>query len=294
MVFHPKGKYTVCMENGFGTKGFALLAGAAIIVFAALGVLLATLSRPVTPSIGQITPSGINAPLPLPNAALEKGSSVNAAPILSTNPVSVSDILSRRQLLAPPPTTRSIAPAANTAAPPAVTATPIAPAPPANPNLTPDQQLLAAMTKGDFASIRDAIQRGANVNPADTSQGTPLLWAIANGDYGMMEDLLSRGANVNARLVTGETPLMAAPSQKILFVRRLIEVGAEVNARSKEDDTALISACRAANVEAASLMLQAGADARVKNKQGETALALATAGNLTALIPLLHQAGASE
>jgi ankyrin repeat protein len=56
----------------------------------------------------------------------------------------------------------------------------------------------------------------------------------------------------------------------------------------------LISACRAANVEAASLMLQAGADARVKNKQGETALALATAGNLTALIPLLHQAGASE
>lgn len=275
-----------------GTKGYFYLGGAAVVVFAALGILIATLSRPATSAKAQTPQAGSAFTVPgeasPPAASGQNSAPALSAPVLSAAPVSLDDMLNRRQAFVAPPAVQN-APAPVVQPAPAIPA-----APPPNPNLSPDQQLLQAMTQGNLASIADAVQRGANVNPVDTSQGTPLLWAVTNGDYALLENFLSRGANVNARLITGETALMAAPAQKTLFVKRLLEAGADASARSKDDDTPLLAACRYANVEAATMLVNAGADPRIKNKRGETALALAMAGSLITLVPLLHQAGATE
>ena len=284
MVQMENGNYTIGMENGIGTKAIIFLAAAALIVFGALGVLLGVVNRVAPPGTAALgAPKGL---APAGTTATGTESATLTQPggggVLSAAPVSISSLMERRQAM--------IAPPAGPVAPVAVN-----PAPkPAAPEMAPDAELMEGMTKGNVAEITDAVRRGANVNPTDLSQGTPLLWAVVSGEYSLMEQVLQRGANVNTTIGAGETALMAAPSQKTIFVRRLLEAGADANIRTHDDDTALIAACRAANAEAATMLLQAGADPRVKNKRGDTALGLATAGNLTNLVMQLNQAGATE
>ena len=55
-------------------------------------------------------------------------------------------------------------------------------------------------------------------------------------------------------------------------VRKLIDGGADVNARDEDDNTPLILAAFYANPECVALLLQKGADANAANKAGVTAL----------------------
>jgi hypothetical protein len=74
----------------------------------------------------------------------------------------------------------------------------------------------------------------------------------------------------------------------------LLSRGVDVNARSKNGMTALMTAVQTGQRETVKLLLSKGADATVKALNGNTALALSLKGSDPAITEALKQAGASE
>jgi ankyrin repeat protein len=135
--------------------------------------------------------------------------------------------------------------------------------------------LFSAIQKGATADVERLLKSGANPNAADPD-GVPALMAaalFANAD--MMELLLARGADPNRTGPGGATALMwAAPD--IEKMRRLIDHGAVVNARSETERTALlVAASYPGTVNVLGLLLDHGADLRAEDRGGSTALTLA-------------------
>src|SRR5262249_44257744 len=123
-----------------------------------------------------------------------------------------------------------------------------------------------------------------------------LVTAIRNADAQVARKLLDDGADVNARDADGNTPLMlasfyASPE----CVQLLIEKGADVNAANKAGATALIRA--ATSYEKTRSLVSAGAKVRVQTALGNTPLMLAAprAGNARTVRLLLERgANATE
>ena len=88
-----------------------------------------------------------------------------------------------------------------------------------------------------------------------------LLDAVKAGDIVAVRRLLERGANVNARDNSQETPLHHAASRGNTEVAALlIEKGADVNARDMNHKTPLHWAASQGNTEVAALLIEKGAD----------------------------------
>lgn len=104
-----------------------------------------------------------------------------------------------------------------------------------------------------------------------------LLAAINYGDAVRALNLLRQGANPNVHDPRGRTALMYAGSAgQTKVMRRLVEKGADVHAKMREEGTtALMAAVSFGDPEAIRLLLSRGAEADAKNTKGETALALA-------------------
>jgi ankyrin repeat protein len=123
-----------------------------------------------------------------------------------------------------------------------------------------------------------------------------LVTAIRNADEQAMQKLLDTGADVNARDAEGNTLLIlasfyASPE----CVKLLIDKGADVNAANKAGATALIRA--ATSYERTRLLVAAGANVRVRTALGNTPLILAArrAGNSRTVQFLLERgANATE
>src|SRR5262245_46224024 len=119
-----------------------------------------------------------------------------------------------------------------------------------------------------------------------------LVTAIRNGDVRVVRKLLDNGADVNARDAEGNTPLILASfyaSPECLEL--LIEKGADVNAANKAGATPLIRA--ATDYEKTRLLVAGGANVRVRTTFGNTPLILAArrAGD-SRTVKLLLQRGA--
>jgi ankyrin repeat protein len=135
--------------------------------------------------------------------------------------------------------------------------------------------------------VRAGDQREAKPIAAD------LVTAIRNADVQGARKLLDNGANVNARDAEGNTPLIlasfyASPE----CVALLIERGADVNTANKAGATALVRA--ATSYEKTRLLVAAGAKVRVRTALGNTPLILAArrAGN-SRTVQLLLERGAN-
>lgn len=123
--------------------------------------------------------------------------------------------------------------------------------------------LTYAAREGHLDVVKLLVERGADLERADTNGVTPLLAAIMNASIfrvsrsgtsehlGLANLLLDAGANVNAMDWYGETPLWAAvdlrnlelgPADKatgprdeaFALIERLLEAGANPNARTRE------------------------------------------------------------
>jgi len=140
---------------------------------------------------------------------------------------------------------------------------------------TPGTALFQAIERGAAGDAERLLRTGANPNAVDAEGIPALMTATVFANAGMVEVLLKLGADANRIGPGGATALLWAVPD-VDKVRLLIAHGANVNARSETDRTALLVAAsypRTNNLM--KLLLDAGADLRAQDRGGSTALSLA-------------------
>ena len=98
-----------------------------------------------------------------------------------------------------------------------------------------------AVRNGDVAAIKELIAQGADVNAVDKYGTMPLHLAVDSGSYSSVEALLDAGADVNGQQDGPADPPLhrAAWRGQTLIVRRLMEAGANLEARARDGATPL-------------------------------------------------------
>jgi ankyrin repeat protein len=135
----------------------------------------------------------------------------------------------------------------------------------------------------DFARL--LFEHLTDINIRTTNEWTLLHAAAFWGRSEIARMLLDHGTNPNLENKVGATPLHLVSegnynSQEhgVRTVRLLLERGVDVNARSKNQCTAFLSAASSGRLEIAQILLDHGADLNAENEWGETALHIVSRG----------------
>jgi ankyrin repeat protein len=119
--------------------------------------------------------------------------------------------------------------------------------------------------------------------------------AVTAGDAAQVRRLLQAGADVDARNRPGQTALMVAAHRgHRAVVEALVEAGADLDATAKYTLTALMLAIVAGHADVARILARAGADLGVRGSgapgfAGKTARDLARARQMTEIYPDLER-----
>ena len=153
--------------------------------------------------------------------------------------------------------------------------------------------LTLACTNGSAAIVERLLNAGARLSAAESGL-TPLAACAAAGATDAVRMLIGRGADVNAAdTVRRQTPLMwASADNHAAVIKLLVEAGANVNARSAGNFTALMFAARQDARDAALALVAAGADLDFAAPNGQTALRLAVSNRHYMLASTLLERGA--
>lgn len=153
----------------------------------------------------------------------------------------------------------------------------------------------SAVRRGDSATVEKLLKSSGNVNVADSRGDTPLMYAAAVGSEAMMRRLIEAGADVNARNSFGASALLWSAGS-LPRVRLLVEHGADVNVVSKQGHTPVeVAAHYAGNVETLKLLVAKGASLKLPpDKNGGTALAFAADVNDAAMVKFLLEKGGAD
>lgn len=187
-----------------------------------------------------------------------------------------------------------------------------------------NSNFLAAAKRGDIAVAEEMLKDGARLHVSDRDEKTALHLAAESGQAEMVEFLLSKGAEPKGTDEDGNIPLLSAlkagheaAALKLLSaefngaakdrrgfgllhhaagidsaVAALVGKGADIHARSENDETPLHIAADKNAVGSARLLLEAGADINAQNGSGMTALIIAVRGNHLEMAEFLLKEGA--
>lgn len=147
-------------------------------------------------------------------------------------------------------------------------------------------KLMDAVHSGDKAGFQAAFAAGDKLTDVDASGWTPLMYAAASFGDSLEAELLKSGANVNARSKRGETALMASAVTGMAD-EDLLNAGADANAVNDVGMTALMLLVQRGEPEEIKTLLKAGADALKKDAAGRTALDYLNAANCGH--PIVHE-----
>ena len=168
--------------------------------------------------------------------------------------------------------------------------------------------LVFAARQGDLDTARILVEAGADVNQVTQYGWTALLTATQNRNYVLASYLLDQGANPNLANKGGWTPLYLATDNRNIeggdypvrpgdldhldFIKKLLDRGANVNARAKDSTetrtiftmqwlyedgaTPFLRAAQSGDVELMKLLLARGADPKIATVNNVTPLAVAS------------------
>jgi len=152
--------------------------------------------------------------------------------------------------------------------------------------------IYTAIRNNDLPRLK-GLASGQNVGTPDDRGRTPLMLAANVGSIDAMKVLIAAGADVNAADSFGATPLMFG-IRDIAKVRVLLDAGARVNEKSKQNQTALLlAASNSGSVETARLLVAKGADAKIVGASGRTGLIMAANQNDLAMVQFFLDQGVS-
>jgi len=73
------------------------------------------------------------------------------------------------------------------------------------------ESLIEAARHGNIAAVRDALEKGANINAIEYAYGcTALMYASRNGHMDIVKLLIEKDADINAKDDVGATAFMHA------------------------------------------------------------------------------------
>ncbi len=138
--------------------------------------------------------------------------------------------------------------------------------------------LMIAAQLGDPELVRVLLDAGAGVGLGDGGGSTPLSFAAGQGDPDVVGLLLAAGADVDAADATGWTPLHAAAfAGRDAAVSRLLAAGAVVDAVDQRGLAPVVAGAQIGHTRAVGLLLAAGAPVDQATVNGWTALLWAAA-----------------
>lgn len=158
-------------------------------------------------------------------------------------------------------------------------------------NLRP---LMAALAGRHFRTADLLHHNGAEPNVQGRRERTPLHSAAHNGKLELIRKLIEYGADIDARDKDGYTPLRFASEglKNPTVIRLLLDHGADVNTRAGDLSTPLHMASGWGLVEVARILLEHGAMVEVEDDRGRTPLMVARAEKQVDMIELLLEHGA--
>ena len=121
------------------------------------------------------------------------------------------------------------------------------------------------------------------------------MLAVSNENSKIAKMLIEDGADVNAKDKFGNTALLlAAHLGSLDLLTGLLSAGADLDEKDDDGETALMSAVAAGDAGCVQALLKAGADMNARNDEGKTALALAREYNHEEIVKLLEARGAPK
>ncbi|OUM58585.1 hypothetical protein PIROE2DRAFT_16087 [Piromyces sp. E2] len=174
-----------------------------------------------------------------------------------------------------------------------------------------------ACQKNNERMVKFLIKKGANVNIVDINFQTPLGYACEAGNEKIVQILLNNGAIVSGNKNIYKNPLIYACKHgknncnhnrnkrnrncnsncdcncNNTIIKRLIEMGSDVNGRDFQNTTPLLYACTNNNLVVVQQLIEKGADVNHKNLEDKTPLLYACENKNMAMVELLIKHGAT-
>lgn len=160
-----------------------------------------------------------------------------------------------------------------------------------------DSPLADAARRQDKQAVLSLLAKKADVNAIQPDGATALHWAVYAEDAETTALLIRAGANVNVRNNYGVSPMaIAAKHANSNILGQLMKAGADPNDKINylnADETPLMHAARAGNVDAVNMLLLAGAQVNARESwNGQCALQWAAAEGHGAVVEALIEGGA--
>ena len=129
--------------------------------------------------------------------------------------------------------------------------------------------------------LETLISHGADVNAANKNNVTALKIACEKGNSDALNVLLSAGGDPNITDTGGDTCLHHAVrgDSNTVIIETLVRHGADVNATSENNATALMISCNKGTTDVIDVLLHAGPDSNIADDDGYTCLHHAVHGD---------------